>query len=80
MPLRGAQAALPAAQVELLELVGGGGLELRQLQVDAAHVVAARDQGLRQVVPDEAAGAGDEDARAGRHAASLRARASSRAK
>ena len=56
------QAVLPAAQIEQLELVGRGRRVLRVLEIDAAHPVALLLQMSDQMMADEAAGAGDQNA------------------
>ena len=58
--LNGLLAGLPAAEVEQFKLVGGGGGELRLLDIHAADPVALLLQISDEVVADEAAGTGDE--------------------
>jgi hypothetical protein len=77
---RGLETGVEAPQVEALELVGAARLELRRLQVDAAHPVAVGDEEAHQVVADEAAGAGDEHARALGHGTSSGAALTARAR
>ena len=62
-----------AAEVEEVELVGGRLLELGPLEVDAADPVALGLEVGDEVVADEAAGAGDDDARERAVVAAVRA-------
>ena len=58
----GFEAVFPAAQVEEHEFVGLGRLVFRVLEIDAAHPVAAPLEVVDEVVADEAAGSGNENA------------------
>ena len=49
-------AVLPKPQVEQLEVVGGAGLEFRNLDIDAANAKSVRFQTPDQVMADESAG------------------------
>ena len=61
-PGRGFQALLPASQIEKLEFVGDRGGRVRRLQVNAPDPVSVFLEKRDEMVPDEAAGTGDEDA------------------
>jgi hypothetical protein len=66
------QAALPAAQVQQVELARGRRLVLGELQVDAPDEVALVGEETGDVVADEAAGTRDQDGRLLPHGTSSR--------
>src|SRR5437868_3595869 len=68
---RGAQAIVPAAQVEQLELVGVGAAILWVLQIDAADPIALALEKGDEVMADETTGAGHKNLGLLRHGVAL---------
>jgi hypothetical protein len=67
-PRRRLETGIPAPQVEQAELLRGGGLVFRLLDVDAANPITTLDKVFRQVVADKSAGTRHGDAQFSRHA------------